>query len=172
MYNQLRKLEKVVKALPMRERSKSRSEWGGQAIAAFTNLTDSTKAHELNDHPYLTDVLQRLPYYKATEDCRALMRSRWNHYNLLNILQIYAHIPCGQCAYFYNWRATFTADRSFMSNSGCCQGFPILVTTISWWVYLPLFRIRAITAIKSSAINACLGFATDKGLKRIYSTAD
>jgi transposase len=60
------------------------SERGGEAIATFYSLVESAKAHNLNVLHYLTDVLERLPYCKATEDYLALTPNRWNPCNSLN----------------------------------------------------------------------------------------
>jgi len=60
------------------------SERGGEAIATFYSLVESAKAHNLNVLHYLTDVLERLPYCKTTEDYLALTPNRWNPCNSLN----------------------------------------------------------------------------------------
>jgi len=57
------------------------SDRGGEAIAIFYSLVESAKAHNLNVLHYLTNVLERLPYCKTTEDYRALTPNRWKPYN-------------------------------------------------------------------------------------------
>lgn len=50
---------------------------GGEAAAVFYSLVETAKSHKLNVLHYLTDVLERLPYCKTTEDYRALTPNRW-----------------------------------------------------------------------------------------------
>jgi len=57
---------------------------GGEAIATFYSLTETAKAHRLNVLHYLTDVLERLPYCKTSEDYRALTPNRWKPSKRLN----------------------------------------------------------------------------------------
>lgn len=53
------------------------SERGGEAIATFYSLVESAKAHNLNVLHYLTDILERLPCCKTSEDFLALTPNRW-----------------------------------------------------------------------------------------------
>jgi len=54
------------------------SEKGGEAADIFYSLVESCRSYKINVLHYMTDLLEKLPYCKTTEDYQALMPNRWD----------------------------------------------------------------------------------------------